>query len=330
MAEEKRPADADSRAPSEDILNKLGSDWGDDWEAAFQAEAGDEDGETLDDDILALADTDQEDTSSTASPAAASQAAAGDTTTTGQARRWRLPPLDLAAGLALLLSLPERARTRARALPTATGHRWRWFSKLSGAHKLIVINLILLLLLLTALLLRPGEESAREPGVVLPADPFGVEAQTGGQPLFAEEPAPRETAKPAPQEAEPPPAEPPTPQPLPEAATPEPAPASQRHTLELDGFLIPLGGEGEADSSAFLQLELTLRLQLTAGEEPDPLLTPVLRDSIYKFYRQQNRETLRRYTLARGDMLRELRQWLDGQHPELAIETIAFDRYWIN
>ncbi len=111
--------------------------------------------------------------------------------------------------------------------------------------------------------------------------------------------------------------------------SPPPLQLEQRR-LKLAGFFIPLEDQAVAGGQAFIHLDLSLSLRVAPGAELDQLLEPVLRESIYRFYKQQNRETLRRYSLARGEMLRDLREWLSGKHPELEIATIAFDRYWIN
>lgn len=319
MAEEKRPAD--SQSPTREVLDKLGSDWGDDWESAFQA-ADSEDDEALLEEEFEFAD---ESTDSHASPAAeadsgdgSAQAAAQD----GPEISWLgfFKNFSIAGLLALLLSLPERFT----ALPTAARSLARKFAALSLANKIIVINCLLLLVLAVALLFRPGSDERL--ALVLPEDPFGIGSERApGEPLFADDFHPLTGDQP------------PIPI-IPEAAATAPGPerptgppsATEPHRLSLPGFMVPLDRQYVEGATAYVQVDLTLRLQLPPGQQPDPILAPVLRDSIYRFYQSKDRETLRRFSLARGEMLQELRLWLEQHHPELIIDTISFDRYWLN
>ena len=315
MAEEKRPDDSGkpNSGPSQEVLDKLGSDWGDDWESAFQSEGGDSvENLSPEDEGFFLGD-EEEGQEEGGHPRSGSRLGDDDDESAAGEAYAKTGP-NIAALLALFLSLPERIPPlvkRFKALPTP--------------RKIMAGGGLLALLLAAALLFRLT--SPPQPlEIVLPADPFDLgESRPPGEPLFADEQAPTAPADPQtfPDQEALAPAEP-------LAALAEPPPRSEQRRMKLAGFFIPLEDQAAPGGQAFIHLDLSLSLQVAPGAELDRLLEPVLRDSIYRFYQRQNRETLRRYSLARGEMLRDLREWLSGKHPELEIATIAFDRYWIN
>ncbi|MFU8819094.1 MAG: hypothetical protein ACNA74_05130 [Desulfurivibrio sp.] len=300
MAQEKRPDDsgksASSPPPSKEILDKLGAEWGDDWEAAFQAEEGELEGLTEEEDILF--DFTGDETASAATPTPQGEAdPEEDELPRGPSFQVSLP--------AWLVALP--------ALPLRLGRK---FSALSTTRKALAGGGLLLLLLAIWLATGIGN-SPQSPEIIPPADPFGLnQLRPPGEPLFVEETG----VEPAPVPDSPPP---------PFAEAP-PVSEAQRQRLQLHGFFIPPVIQRDPVNPTFVHLDLTLSLQVAPGEEPAALLEPTLRDAIFRFYQSRNRETLQRYSLARGEMLRDLREWLDQHHPELAIDTISFDRYWFN
>jgi len=81
--------------------------------------------------------------------------------------------------------------------------------------------------------------------------------------------------------------------------------------------------------SAILNVDLTLLLLLPKDELP-PINKEVLtRDIIYQFFNNQPLSEIRRYSLARGEMNRKLRTWIEKQLPGLPLSTIIFNRYQI-
>lgn len=299
MAQEKRPDDsgksASSSPPSKEILDKLGAEWGDDWESAFQAEEGELEG--LSEEEI-LFDFTGDETASAATPTPQREA------DPEEAALPRDPSFQISLP-AWLAALP--------ALPVRLGRK---FSALSTPRKALTGGGLLLVLL--AIWLATGIGKPPQPlEIIPPADPFGLtQLRPPGESLFIEE----STAEPAPVPDSPPP---------PFAEAP-PVSEAQRQRLQLHGFFIPPVIQRDPANPTFVHLDLTLSLQVAPGEEPEALLEPTLRDGIFRFYQSRNRETLQRYSLARGEMLRDLREWLDHHHSELVIDTISFDRYWFN
>ncbi|MDF1615215.1 hypothetical protein [Desulfurivibrio dismutans] len=301
MAQEKGSDQGDLGSPPA-ILDKLGdNDWGDDWEAAFQSEDQEADEEELAGEFSF--DDDEEKADRTTGPSPAEEVDnATNSPGGGPGLFSRLA--GIAQLLPALLRLPQNL--------------WRSFQGLGTPQK-IVGGVIFLTLLLSLLLFYTLTRPPVTRDIILPDDPFGLRESL-------------EIAAPAEPAATPPPAE--IPEPTASAAEPEPPPSPpppepDRHRLSLPDFLIPVPGDtGHGD--VFLHLDLTLTVQAPPGEPLKPVITGQLRESVYNFYRRQDPATLRRYSLARGDMLRDLRLWLEEQHPELAADSISFDRYWIN
>ncbi|ADH86419.1 hypothetical protein [Desulfurivibrio alkaliphilus] len=289
-------SDQDTLGSPPPILDKLDDDdWGDDWEAAFQSEDLAADEEALAEEFSFTDDQEQAAEGTGPSPAAE----------TGE------PESDAAAGPGLVSRLtdilPAAATTLinlGRELPQLPLKLWRSFRAMGRPQKIvtgaIALTLLFSLLLFSTLSRAPG------PQIVLPDDPFGLQ-----EPLDAAPPAEPAVSVAEPEVPHPPPTEP------------------DRHRISLTDFLIPVPGDtGHGD--IFLQLDLTLTVQTPPGEPLNPVLKAQLRESIYNFYRRRDPADLRRYSLARGDMLRDLRFWLEEHHPELEADAISFDRYWLN
>lgn len=94
-------------------------------------------------------------------------------------------------------------------------------------------------------------------------------------------------------------------------------------------FFIPASSpEPEADKTiSFVVIDLSLTLLLDEGEEIPEDKKAFVRDIIYQFFINRPLYELRRFSLARGDMNRALRAWLQKQWPEGAIQAIIFNRY---
>jgi hypothetical protein len=95
-------------------------------------------------------------------------------------------------------------------------------------------------------------------------------------------------------------------------------------------FLIPVETENSDQPVIFVQADITLIAVLSAEEEPPAEKEIPVRDMIYQFYRNTPHAELRRFSLARGEMSRKLRDWLHNEWPEAPIESIVFDHYTLS
>lgn len=104
-------------------------------------------------------------------------------------------------------------------------------------------------------------------------------------------------------------------------------PEKVRKKWSIPAFFIPISSQDGDKSVSFLAIDLTLVTVLDEDEEVPTDKEAFVRDIIYQFYINRPLFELRRYSLARGDMNRELRAWLHKQWPEGPIETIIFNKY---
>ncbi len=103
-----------------------------------------------------------------------------------------------------------------------------------------------------------------------------------------------------------------------------------RAKWQFPGFLVPAPLRDDTPRKAnFVQADITLILLLAAGEKPPAEKELLVRDIIYQFYSNQPLSELQRFALARGDMNRALRAWIEKQWPEAPVEAIVFNRYQI-
>lgn len=94
-------------------------------------------------------------------------------------------------------------------------------------------------------------------------------------------------------------------------------------------FLISTSDEMKGDDIFFVEVDITLIL-LLKEEEDLPLEKSIfVRDIIYQFFNNRPLYELRRYSLARGEMNRKLRSWIEKQWPEGEIAAIVFNRYQV-
>ena len=273
------------------------TDWGADWESAFQAESDAFFAESGEDFFL---DEDTAPAAATARPKAdatleAALEAAGDEETGTQ--RQVIGPSFILASLFVLLG-------RLVAIPAAVLSRivllFRWFTSLSVRNQLITLAGLALALLVgsAALWLLAG-----------PQQPAAVVATGPGAP----------------------PGTPPPAELTPEvqailAGVPE-VPEKVRKKLPLNNFYIPIRDDKVNASISFVQIDIILNTLLGSEEELPPDKETLARDIIYQFFVNRTLAELRHYQLARGDLQRDLRAWLEKQWPEAPIESITFTRY---
>lgn len=113
-----------------------------------------------------------------------------------------------------------------------------------------------------------------------------------------------------------------------DALTKQEAPKEQiRQKWHFPSFLISTSDSMQGDDIFFVEIDITL-IMLTDETEELPLEKSVLlRDMIYQFFSNRPLYELRRYSLARGEMNRKLRSWIEKQWPENQIASIVFNRY---
>ena len=118
--------------------------------------------------------------------------------------------------------------------------------------------------------------------------------------------------------------------------SPKDGQASQLHPGKVQkkwgfpAFIIPVNNPASDQPVTFVLVDITLIAFLEAQEEPPAEKKIFVRDIIYQFFQNKPLEELRRFSLARGEMNRELRAWLLKQWPEAPIESIIFNQYHLS
>jgi len=113
---------------------------------------------------------------------------------------------------------------------------------------------------------------------------------------------------------------------MPSVSVPEPV----RENWRLPPFLVSAQGSSAGDDIFFVEADITLVLVQTDDSKPVTDADVILvRDIIYQFFVNKPIYELRRYSLARGEMNRKLRGWLEKQWSKREIAVIVFNRYQI-
>ena len=109
----------------------------------------------------------------------------------------------------------------------------------------------------------------------------------------------------------------------------EPVIEKVRKKWPLPSFLIAATSDKGDQEPALVTIDITLNL-LLAQEDMLPEDKEVyVRELIYQFFSNRPLYELRRYSLARGEMNRKLRAWIEKQWPEIPLASITFNRYQI-
>ncbi|MDR9500275.1 MAG: hypothetical protein RI601_00605 [Desulfurivibrionaceae bacterium] len=122
--------------------------------------------------------------------------------------------------------------------------------------------------------------------------------------------------------------EPPAPQQSPKGAPPsEPAvmPETVQQQWQLPTFVIVAGDDSKVE--IIVNIDLILTANLAKGQTLPDDKQIFTRDIIYQFYANRPAYELKRYALARGDMISQLQAWLNRQWQNNPFETIIFSRY---
>lgn len=279
-----------------DLPEGLDDDLGGDWESAFQAEdfmlSPDEEGEIsagqqAADEMNLAAILEDESAEKTTK----SHSTVATAPPPADKARHPLNPVSLLAGATLLL-----ARCRS------------WYTERPRLQKILlpVFCLLPLVGLSAVLFFRSTTHELQQ------ASEQRTPPATGAVPF------------PAPDIAAPPP---------PSAVTITPPPEKQtvlasknRKKWSLPGFFITTHQEHNG-GKATISVDLTLVLLLDPGQPLPEGQKAAVRDAIYQFYSNRPPEELRRYALARGEMIRNLESWLKKAWPDGPLASIIFDRY---
>ncbi|PLX51093.1 MAG: hypothetical protein C0613_01875 [Desulfobulbaceae bacterium] len=120
--------------------------------------------------------------------------------------------------------------------------------------------------------------------------------------------------------------------PPPEASPPPQdvaVPASEKITekWELPTFTIAAADDNH---NLIINIDLTLTAHLEQGEKLPEERRTFARDVIYQFFRNRPPYELKRYALARGDMITQLTAWLNKEWPDHPFDAISFRRYRVH
>ncbi len=107
-------------------------------------------------------------------------------------------------------------------------------------------------------------------------------------------------------------------------------PGKVRKKWGFPAFIIPINNPAPDQPVTFVLVDITLVASMNDQEDPPEDKKIFVRDIIYQFFQNKPLEELRRFSLARGEMNKELRAWLLKQWPEAPIESIIFNQYHLS
>ena len=107
-------------------------------------------------------------------------------------------------------------------------------------------------------------------------------------------------------------------------------PGKVRKKWAFPAFVIPVNNPAPDQPVTFVLVDITLIASLDDHEDPPAEKKIFVRDIIYQFFQNKPLEELRRFSLARGEMNKELRAWLMKQWPDAPIESIIFNQYHLS
>ena len=140
--------------------------------------------------------------------------------------------------------------------------------------------------------------------------------------------SPIETKVPAEQKNQPEPAPSSSQQTLRQPAATPPALVKNRKKWPMRAFFIAVQPT-DSTEGLLVRIDLDLVLLLDQNSNIPEEKRAFIRDIIFQFFVNRPPEELRRYALARGEMVRNLESWLQKEWPHNPIASIMFDRYQI-
>lgn len=118
-----------------------------------------------------------------------------------------------------------------------------------------------------------------------------------------------------------------TPPPPPPQKQPATSEKTFRKKWSLPAFLI---AAGESNNPTLLvSIDLTLVLQLGPDKELPEERLSFIRDTIFQFYQNRPAYELKQFALARGEMIRQLNNWIKKAWPDSPVSTIMFNKYQV-
>jgi len=103
-----------------------------------------------------------------------------------------------------------------------------------------------------------------------------------------------------------------------------------RKKLAFPSFIIPVSNQASDQPVIFVLVNISLITSLEDQEDLPAEKKIFVRDIIYQFFQNKTIEELRRFSLARSEVNRELRAWIKKQWPESPIESIIFHQYHLS
>ena len=107
-------------------------------------------------------------------------------------------------------------------------------------------------------------------------------------------------------------------------------PGKVRKKWAFPAFIIPVNNPAPDQPATIVLVDITLIASLAEQEDPPAEKKIFVRDIIYQFFQNKPLDELRKFSLARGEMNKELRAWILKQWPEAPIESIIFNQYHLS
>ncbi len=111
----------------------------------------------------------------------------------------------------------------------------------------------------------------------------------------------------------------------------QPPPVPEVETVQekwkLPSFIIVAKADNK--NSLVINIDLTLIAKLEIGQELPEDKATFVKDVIYQFYANRPAYELKRFALARGEMINQLNAWLNKQWQDNPIDTITFSHYQV-
>lgn len=289
MAED-RPQSVDQFASTDTPADQDETNWGEDWESAFQAE----------DDAFFSDEKDEDFFLEENEPSVAAGDAGQGSDSSLEKTLSGIPDHDAASGAQPRKALLDAGAITALLLSGKTVAREQ-FARLQSFPVFVRIPLYALpLLLITAVYFLSGTSTTPDlhQAAISPAEhPVSPDTKTS---------------------VEGPPGE---------SQTSRLHSAKVRKKWAFPAFIIPVKNPASDQPTTFVLVDITLIASLDEQEDPPADKKIFVRDIIYQFFQNKPLDELRKYSLARGEMNRELRAWLQKQWPDAPIESIIFHQY---